>query len=153
MISTDEREAGDYGNASRIKPLLSFSFSFSFSICRFGFNVYALRIGALISPIEYKEAFSAYVNDLSSWSIHGWSHVDARDLGQMYNLCLLKDGLGFQTFNATNDEITNNSNTAEFLQKQCPDTPFTRGMGDREAPIRNKKIKEVLGFKEEHHWP
>ena len=37
---------------------------------------------------------------------NAWSYIDARDLGEIVRLCLEKDGLGFQVFNATNDTIT-----------------------------------------------
>lgn len=56
-------------------------------------------------------------------------------------------------FNATNDTITlHGVKTADFLKEQAPNTPHTREMGDIEAPLTNRKIKEMLGFKEEHDW-
>jgi hypothetical protein len=56
-------------------------------------------------------------------------------------------------FNATNDTITlHGVKTVDFLKSQNPDVPFTREMGEIEAPLSNRKIKEVLGFKEEHDW-
>ncbi|RYE68038.1 MAG: NAD(P)-dependent oxidoreductase [Rhizobiaceae bacterium] len=42
--------------------------------------------------------------------------------------------------------------TAEFLAKYCPDTPVWREMGRDEAPLSNRKAREVLGFREEHPW-
>ena len=74
----------------------------------------------------------------------------------MYERCVRVDGLGWQAFNATNDEITNSlsedGNTEAFLKRVCPETPFTRRMGSREAPMSNRKMKEMLGFEEQHHW-
>jgi len=63
-------------------------------------------------------------------------------------------GLGFQVFNATNDTITikDNMSTKEFLEKECPGTKFTRELGQKEAPLSNRKIREVLGFKDVHDW-
>lgn len=63
-------------------------------------------------------------------------------------------GLGFQVFNATNDTITikDHLTTKEFLEKECPGTKFTREMGAHEAPLSNRKIREVLGFKDVHDW-
>jgi hypothetical protein len=56
-------------------------------------------------------------------------------------------------FNATNDTITlHGVKTADFLKEQSPDVPHTREMGDIEAPLSNRKIKEMLGFKEQHDW-
>lgn len=120
---------------------------------KYGIDIYALRIGNVVAPGEYEKMFSDYVVNPSDHKVHGWSYTDARDLGRMVDLCIHKDGLGFQIFNATNDEITNNcSSTMDFLASQCPRTPFTRDLGEREAPISNKKMKELLGFQEEHHW-
>ena len=119
---------------------------------RFGVDIYVLRIGAVITPDEHEQKFKAYVKSPEMWKAHGWSYTDVRDLGGMCNLCVAKDGLGFQIFNATNDEITNETSTEEFLRKLCPSTPFTREMGRFEAPLSNRKIKELLDFREEHPW-
>lgn len=62
------------------------------------------------------------------------------------------DGLGFQIFNATNDEISGDIPTEAFLREECPDTPFTRPMGRMEAPMSNWKIRTLFGFEERHHW-
>ena len=117
-------------------------------------DVYALRIGRIVTPEEYPSQFESYVKEPEKWKVHGWSYIDARDLGLICELCLEKDGLGFQVFNATNDEITNemDGSTEEFLKKLCPETPFTRKMGKREAPMSNRKIKVMLGFEERHSW-
>ncbi|KAJ3961644.1 hypothetical protein N0V92_001617 [Colletotrichum tropicale] len=119
---------------------------------RFGVDIYCLRIGAVIEPEKYAESFSGYINQPESWDVHGWSYIDARDLGQMCHLGLERNGLGWQVFNATNDEITNTENTTAFLSRVSPSTPFTREMGEREAPMSNRKIQAMLGFREEHPW-
>ena len=36
---------------------------------------------------------------------NAWAYIDARDLGQIVHLCLQKDGLGFEVFNAVNDIV------------------------------------------------
>lgn len=78
--------------------------------------------------------------------------MDARDLGQICDLAVKKDGLGFQIFNATNDTITTRVPTTKFLKDNEPETEITREMGEWEAPLSNRKVKEVLGFKEGHDW-
>jgi len=119
---------------------------------RFSTDIYALRIGNVIEPHEYATDFPAYVSNPSSRKRNAWSYIDARDLGQICDLCIKKDGLGFQVFNATNDTITTKVPTEEFLKKECPGVTITRPMGEYEAPLSNRKIREVLGFKEEHDW-
>ncbi|MER8505364.1 NAD(P)-dependent oxidoreductase [Mesorhizobium sp. M0894] len=118
---------------------------------RFGTDIYALRIGNVIEPHEY-DRFPSFVADPLSRKRNAWSYIDARDLGQIVDLCVRKDGLGFQVFNAVNDTITANEPTEAFLRRWCPDVPVTRPMGEFEAPLSNRKAREVLGFREEHDW-
>ncbi|TCL71098.1 NAD(P)-dependent oxidoreductase [Rhizobium sp. BK251] len=118
---------------------------------RTGADIYALRIGNVIEPNEY-DRFPAFIADPPSRKRNAWSYIDARDLGQIVDLCIKKDGLGFQVFNAVNDTITANEPTEAFLKRYAPKSPITRPLGEREAPLSNRKIREVLGFKEEHDW-
>ncbi|NEY90642.1 NAD-dependent epimerase/dehydratase family protein [Tabrizicola oligotrophica] len=119
---------------------------------RYGADVYALRIGNVIEPHEYAANFPGYLDNPMSRKRNAWSYIDARDLGEIVHLCIQKDGLGFQVFNAVNDTITADLPTEEFLKTYAPNTPVTRPMGPREAPLSNRKIREVLGFKEAHDW-
>ena len=118
---------------------------------RFKADIYALRIGNVIEPHEYGQ-FPGFVADPPSRKRNAWSYIDARDLGQIVHLCLQKDGLGFQVFNAVNDTITADQPTAAFLARWCPNTPVTRELAGDEAPLSNRKAREVLGFKEQHNW-
>jgi nucleoside-diphosphate-sugar epimerase len=118
---------------------------------RYGADIYALRIGNVIEPHEY-DAFPAYLANPPMRKRNAWSYIDARDLGQIVDLCLQKDGLGYQVFNAVNDTITADMPTPEFLAKYAPKSKVTRPMGPNEAPLSNRKIREVLGFREEHDW-
>ena len=118
---------------------------------RYGADIYALRIGNVISPEDYAN-FPGFLADPPSRKRNAWSYIDARDLGQIVHLCLAKDGLGFQVFNAVNDTITATMPTEAFLEKYAPLTPITRKLEADEAPISNRKIREVLGFKQAHDW-
>ncbi len=118
---------------------------------RYGADIYALRIGNVIEPDEYL-LFPAFQAQPLSRKRNAWSYIDARDLGEIVHLCLEKDGMGYQVFNAVNDTITLNTPTREFLTKVCPNTRITRELGEFEAPLSNRKIREVLGFKEAHNW-
>lgn len=119
---------------------------------RHGVDIYALRIGQVIEPPEYQKYFPQWISHPETRKRNCWSYMDARDLGQICRLCMEKDGLGFQIFNATNDTITTTEPTAEVLKKHVPNAKITREMGEYEAPLSNKKIRDVLGFKEEHNW-
>ena len=118
---------------------------------RFSADIYGLRIGNVIEPHEY-DMFQGFLANPPSRKRNAWSYIDARDLGQIVHLCLEKDGLGFQIFNAVNDSITVKEPTAAFLSRWCPNTPLKRRLEGNEAPLSNRKIRDVLGFKEEHDW-
>ena len=96
---------------------------------RYGADIYALRIGNVIEPHEYGR-FPGFVAEPMSRKRNAWSYIDARDLAQIVHLCLQKDGLGFQVFNAVNDTITADLPTARVprpLLPQDPDPPQARG--------------------------
>lgn len=118
---------------------------------RYGADIYALRIGNVIEPHEY-DRFPAFMADPLSRKRNAWSYIDARDLGQIVHLCIEKDGLGFEVFNAVNDTITAREPTADFLARWCPGTPVRRPLKGDEAPLSNRKARDVLGFVEEHNW-
>lgn len=118
---------------------------------RSGFDIYALRIGNVIEPHEY-DRFPGFFADPEQRRRNAFSYVDARDLGQIVHLCLEKDGLGFQVFNAGNDTNSVNIPTREIVERFFPGVPVARALGENEALFSNRKIREVLGFKEEHNW-
>jgi UDP-glucose 4-epimerase len=118
---------------------------------RYGADIYALRIGNVIEPHEYK-MFETFQANPMLRKRTAWSYVDARDLGEIVHLCLEKDGLGFQVFNATNDTITLETPTRKFLATHFPHVPITRPLEEFEAPLSNRKARETLGFKEAHNW-
>jgi nucleoside-diphosphate-sugar epimerase len=119
---------------------------------RSGFDIYALRIGNVIEPHEYTELFPYYFEHPEVRRRNAFCYIDARDLGQIVDLCLQKDGLGFQIFNAGNDENGAIIPTKELAEKFFPNVPLSREMGENEALFSNRKIREVLGFKEQHNW-
>jgi UDP-glucose 4-epimerase len=118
---------------------------------RSGADIYALRIGNVLAPEDYANV-PGWLADPPSRKRNAWSYIDARDLGQIVHLCVEKDGLGFQVFNAVNDSITAQVPTRDFLAKWAPDTPVTGDLDGFAAPISNRKAREVLGFREDHDW-
>lgn len=118
---------------------------------RSGFDIYALRIGNVIEPHEY-DLFPGFFANPEVRRRNIFCYIDARDLGQIVDLCLEKDGLGFQIFNAGNDTNSVNMPTAEILERFFPNVPVSRELEENEALFSNRKIREVLGFREEHDW-
>ncbi len=83
---------------------------------------------------------------------NAFCYIDARDLGQIVDLCLKKDGLGYQIFNAGNDDNGAVMPSRELAQTFFPGVPITRELGEYEALFSNRKIRDVLGFNEQHNW-
>lgn len=136
-----------YGMSKKVNEVTARSFQ-----RRFGADVYALRIGNVIEPHEYAAVFPAAAADPGLRRRITFSYIDARDLGQIVDLCLKKDGLGFQVFNAVNDENSVPQPNSELLARYFPNVPLSRPVGERESLLSNRKIREVLGFKEQHPW-
>lgn len=114
-------------------------------------DIYALRIGNVIEPHEYAK-FPEFFKNPEGRKRITWSYIDARDLGQIVRLCIEKDGLGFQVFNATNNDCSSDLPTAELLRRFYPKVPVTAELGEFETLLSNRKIREVLGFKEQYNW-
>jgi nucleoside-diphosphate-sugar epimerase len=119
---------------------------------RSGADIYALRIGNVVEPHEYAALFPGYFARPEVRRRNAFCYIDARDLGQIVDRCLATDGLGFQVFNAGNDTNGMNIPTAELIARFFPGVPVTRAMAENEALFSNRKIREVLGFREEHDW-
>ena len=119
---------------------------------RSGFDIYALRIGNVIEPHEYAELFPAYFKNPELRRRNAFCYIDARDLGQIVDLCLKNDRLGFQIFNAGNDHNGAIIPSKELAEQFFPGVPITHELEEHEALFSNRKIREVLGFKEQHNW-
>ena len=119
---------------------------------RSGADIYAIRIGNVIEPDEYP-GWGRYFDDPGFKKRIAWSYIDARDLGQLTQLAIETDGLGFEIFNAANDETASQLPTAELLQRFYPNVPLkVDDLGEHETLLSNRKAKRVLGFKPEHSW-
>lgn len=119
---------------------------------RSGVDIYALRIGNVIEPHEYAELFPHYFKNPEVRRRNAFCYIDARDLGQIVDLCLTKNDLGFQIFNAGNDHNGAVIPSKALAEQFFPGVPIARELGTHEALFSNRKIREVLGFKEQHNW-
>jgi nucleoside-diphosphate-sugar epimerase len=118
---------------------------------RTGMDIYAIRIGNVIEPHEYA-GFPGFFARPDFRKRIAWSYIDARDLGQIVDLGIRKDGLGFQIFNAANNDVSSDLPTAELLRRYYPDVPVRGELGEYETLLSNRKTREVLGFNEAHNW-
>ena len=119
---------------------------------RSGADIYALRIGNVIEPHEYTKLFPHYFKHPEVRRRNAFCYIDARDLGQIVDLCLKKDGLGYQVFNAGNNTNGAIIPSKDLVEQFFPGVPVTRDLEEHEALFSNRKIREVLGFREQHDW-
>lgn len=119
---------------------------------RSGIDIYALRIGNVIEPHEYETLFPHYFENPAVRRRNAFCYIDARDLGQIVDLCLAHDNLGYQVFNAGNDQNGAILSNEELIARFFSGVPLTRELEEHEALFSNRKIREVLGFKEQHNW-
>ncbi|MBV8917389.1 NAD-dependent epimerase/dehydratase family protein, partial [Bradyrhizobium sp.] len=96
---------------------------------RYGIDIYALRIGNVIEPHEY-DMFPGFIANLPSRKRNAWSYIDARDLGEIVHLAIQKDGLGFQVFNAGQNDCSSDLPTAELLKRFYPNVPVRKELGE-----------------------
>ncbi|HQT86041.1 MAG: nucleoside-diphosphate-sugar epimerase [Acidiphilium sp. 37-64-53] len=118
---------------------------------RSGIDIYAIRIGNVIEPHEYAQ-FPQFFADPGFRKRIAWSYIDARDLGEICRLAIEKDGLGYQVFNAASGDTSSDLPTAELLSRFYPGVPVHGELSEYETLLSNKKTREVLGFKQAHHW-
>lgn len=119
---------------------------------RSGADVYGLRINNVVEPHEYQQDFPSYFASPALRRRNVFAYIDARDLGEIVHLCLLKDGLGYQIFNAANNEHSVDLRTKQLLEQYYPGVPLRCELGDRQSLYSNAKARKVLGFVEAHNW-
>ncbi|MEF3046944.1 NAD-dependent epimerase/dehydratase family protein [Pseudotabrizicola sp. L79] len=136
-----------YGTSKKVNEVTARSFA-----RRSGADVYALRIGNVVEPHEYAQNFPGYFADPELRRRNAFNYVDARDLGQIVDLCLKKDGLGFQVFNACNSTNGMNLPNETLLARYFPKVPVTRNLAPWESLMSNEKARRMLGFVDQHDW-
>ena len=119
---------------------------------RSGIDIYALRINNVIEPHEYATQFPAYMTDPSKRRRNIFAYIDARDLGHMVECCLKTDGLGYQVFNVSNDDMSVALTTDQVMAQFYQGIPQKRPMGVNETFYSNAKAKRMVGFAPKHSW-
>ena len=118
---------------------------------RTGTDIYALRIGNIIEPDEYHR-FEEFCKNPSVRSRNLFNYIDARDLAQAIELCIKKDGLGYEVFNVTHNINSVSLTTEDIINKFFPNVKIRREMEEYESILSSKKIRDVLGFNPVHDW-
>ena len=119
---------------------------------RSGIDIYALRINNVIEPHEYAQNFPAYMANPDLRRRNIFAYIDARDLGQMVECCLQTDGLGYQVFNVSNDDMSVNLTSDEVIARYYDGVPVKSQMAPNETFYSNTKAKRLVGFEPAHSW-
>ena len=135
-----------YATAKLMSEVLAQSYH-----ARFGMDIYGLRIGNVVDDNDYLDFPACFKNPEFKRRIC-WSYIDVRDLANAVELAVEKDGLGYITMNVAADDVASDIPTAELLRRYYPNVPLKHEFGEFEALLGNKKIKEVLGWKQQHYW-
>jgi nucleoside-diphosphate-sugar epimerase len=118
---------------------------------RTGIDIYALRIGNIIEPNEYHR-FKEFCENPRVRLRNLFNYIDARDLAQAIELCIQKDGLGYEVFNVTHNNNSVKLTTQEIIKEFFPNVKLKRTLDKNESILSSQKIRKILGFKPEHDW-
>ena len=83
---------------------------------RSGIDIYGLRIGNVFEPDDYK-MFKDFSNNPELRLPNLFNYIDARDLAQAVELCIEKNGLGYEVFNVSNDNNSVNLKNSEIIKR------------------------------------
>ncbi len=119
---------------------------------RTGADIYGLRINNVIEPHEYAQNFPAFMDNPALRRRNIFAYIDVRDLGQMVERCLQTDGLGYEVFNVSNDDMSVGISSSEVRERFYQGVPVRREMGPDETFYANDKAKRLLGFAPKHSW-
>jgi nucleoside-diphosphate-sugar epimerase len=113
-------------------------------------DIYGLRINNVIEPHEYATLFP--FDDPAERRRNIFAYIDARDLGQMVDLCLRKDGLGYKVFNVANPDPSVDATSDEIAARFYDGVPKRRDMAPDETFYSIEKARRMLGFDPVHRW-
>lgn len=119
---------------------------------RTGADIYGLRINNVIEPHEYAQTFPAFMADPALRRRNIFAYIDARDLGHMVDCCLKTDGLGYEVFNVSNDDMSVDLTCDQVIEQFYQGVERRGAMEANETFFSNKKAKTMVGFQPKYSW-
>ena len=119
---------------------------------RTGADIYGLRINNVIEPQEYTQKFRPFMENPALRRRNIFAYIDARDLGHMVDCCLKTDGLGYEVFNVSNDDMSVGITTHQVIEQFYEGVEVRSKMAANETFFCNKKAKRLVGFQPKHSW-
>jgi nucleoside-diphosphate-sugar epimerase len=120
---------------------------------RDGTQIISFRIGNVVCPEDYAGIKARFDHPEDRQRIL-WSYIDSRDLATGCRLAIEKNGLGCEPVIIAADDISSNLPTAELISRFLPGVKEFKGpLAGRSALISNARLKQLLGWKQEHFFP
>jgi len=117
---------------------------------RTGMQVICFRLGNILRPEDHEKIRAIFDKPEQRLRIL-WSYIDTRDVAKACQLAIEKDGLGCQHLILAADDSSSNIPSKELIERFLPGVKeFKQPMEGRTSLISNAKIKEVLGWQQEH---
>jgi len=120
---------------------------------RDGTQIISLRIGNVVCPEDYAGIKARFDHPEDRLRIL-WSYIDSRDLAAGCRLAIEKDGLGCENVIIAADDTSSNIPSPDLIKRFVPGVKeFKSPVTGRNALISNARIKQLLGWKQEHFFP
>ncbi|MEX2415203.1 MAG: NAD(P)-dependent oxidoreductase [Paenibacillaceae bacterium] len=119
---------------------------------RTGMQVVSFRLGNILEPQDYPKVRETFATPEERIRIL-WSYIDARDMAVACRLAVEKEGLGAQTLILAADDTSTDIPSEQLVRTYMPElTEYILQLPDRTSFLSNAKIKNVLGWKQQHYF-
>lgn len=114
-------------------------------------SVVSLRISGVNFDLPYGSLPQRWVNPGAKIGTF-WSYIDARDAAIACRLATEAKIDGHLICNLSNDTSRYREPTADLIAKYLPGTKIRDGFPSHFGGLDNSRVKDILGFKAQHHW-
>jgi len=120
---------------------------------RDGTQIISFRIGNVVCPEDYAGIKARFDHPEDRRRIL-WSYIDSRDLAVGCRLAIEKNGLGCEALIIAADDTSSNLPSPDLIKRFLPGVKeFKSPVTGRTALITNARLKQLLGWKQEHCFP
>ncbi|KRE64586.1 NAD-dependent epimerase/dehydratase family protein [Paenibacillus sp. Soil750] len=145
--SHPQKSEDSYGLSKMVNEMTGESFH-----RRTGMQVISFRLGNILEPKDYSRVRNDFTNPEKRLRIL-WSYIDVRDMAVACRLAVEKDGLGAQSLILAADDTSSDLSSEELIHRFLPElAKYVPHLPGRASFLSNDKIKEVLGWKQQHYF-
>lgn len=119
---------------------------------RTGMQVISFRLGNILEPKDYPKVRETFATPEDRIRIL-WSYIDVRDMAVACRLAVEKEGLGAQALILAADDTSTDIPSEQLIRTLMPElAEYGPLLPERTSFLSNAKIKEVLGWKQQHYF-